>query len=44
MKDGTPRKLLNNDRIFSEGWSPTIKLEQGLKRLTLWFIENEYDK
>ena len=44
MKDGTPRKLLNNDRIFSEGWSPTIKLEQGIEKTYLWFIENEYDK
>ncbi len=29
--DGTPKKLLNIDKIKSLGWLPSIKLEEGLK-------------
>ena len=30
--DGTPKKQLNVDKIKSLGWSPTIKLDDGIKR------------
>ena len=30
--DGTPKKLLNIERITKLGWFPKIKLEEGLKR------------
>ena len=30
MPDGTPRKLLDNSRIKSLGWSPKINLDEGL--------------
>lgn len=29
--DGTPRKILNSDRLKSIGWAPTITLKEGLK-------------
>ena len=29
--NGTPRKLLNSDRLNSLGWLPKISLEEGLK-------------
>ena len=29
--DGTPRKLLNIERISKMGWKPTISLEDGIK-------------
>ena len=29
--NGTPRKLLNSDRLKSLGWSPNITLDEGLK-------------
>ena len=29
--DGTPRKRLDNEKIFSLGWRPTIKLDDGIK-------------
>lgn len=30
--DGTPRKLLNSERIKSLGWAPSISLREGIKR------------
>ena len=30
--DGTPKKLLNIERITKMGWAPKIKLEEGIKR------------
>ncbi|MGI9169612.1 MAG: GDP-L-fucose synthase [Caulobacteraceae bacterium] len=38
--DGTPRKLLNIERLRSLGWSPTIALEDGVERTYRWFLEN----
>lgn len=38
--DGTPRKLLNVDRLRSLGWSATIELEQGLAQTYSWFQQN----
>jgi len=29
--DGTPRKLLNVDRLSDQGWSASVALEQGIK-------------
>ena len=29
--DGTPRKLLNINKIKSLGWTPSINLEDGIK-------------
>ena len=37
--DGTPKKQLNVEKIKSLGWSPTIKLDDGLKRTIKEFIE-----
>ena len=41
MPDGTPRKLLNTDKIKSLGWSPKIELEEGIKSTYSWFKNNE---
>ena len=30
MPDGTPRKLLDSSKLFEMGWSPSIKLKEGL--------------
>jgi GDP-L-fucose synthase len=35
--DGTPRKLLNVDKIHTLGWKHKIELEQGLKMTYEWF-------
>ena len=39
--DGTPRKLLNTDRIHKLGWKPKIKLREGIKKTIEDFINNE---
>ena len=36
--DGTPKKLLNIDKITNLGWTPKIKLKEGIKRTI-----NEYN-
>jgi len=38
--DGTPRKLLNSEKIQALGWSPNISLQEGLKSTYQWYLEN----
>ena len=38
--DGTPRKLLNVDRLHRLGWRPQRTLEQGLQDTYEWYVEN----
>ncbi len=37
--NGTPRKLLNSDRLNSLGWAPNISLEEGLKETIISYKE-----
>ena len=39
--DGTPRKLMNVDRLKSLGWEYSISLEDGLAITYEWFINNQ---
>jgi len=39
--DGTPKKLLNSDRLRSLGWSPKIDLKTGVRDVYTWFLENK---
>lgn len=39
--DGTPRKLLNSQKLNKLGWNFKIGLKQGLKITYDWFLENE---
>lgn len=41
MPDGTPRKLLNSEKLFQLGWKPTITLEEGLKRTYEDYLRNK---
>jgi GDP-L-fucose synthase len=38
--NGTPRKVLNVDKIKSLGWEPTINLRDGIKNTYQWYLEN----
>ena len=39
--DGTPRKLMSNDKLATMGWSPRVALADGLKATYGWFLENK---
>jgi len=38
--DGTPRKLLDSGRLRALGWTPTIPLEEGIRRTYEWYGES----
>lgn len=38
--DGTPRKLMNVDRLKKLGWQYSIDLETGLRTTYAWFLQN----
>ena len=40
MPDGTPRKLLNIDRIVETGWRPSISLEDGVANTYRWYLDS----
>lgn len=37
--DGTPRKLLDVSKLKSLGWSPKIKLKDGIRRTYDWYLK-----
>ena len=39
--DGTPRKVLNVERLTRLGWQYTVDLEQGLELTYQWFLKNQ---
>jgi GDP-L-fucose synthase len=36
--DGTPRKLVNSDKLRALGWTPTIRLRQGIEQTYRWYL------
>ena len=36
--DGTPRKLLDSQRVLATGWRPRVGLEAGIERTYRWFL------
>ena len=42
--NGTPRKVLNVDKIKSLGWEPKISLREGLESTYKWYLENKVRK
>ncbi|MXN44200.1 NAD-dependent epimerase/dehydratase family protein [Shinella kummerowiae] len=38
--DGTPRKLMSNEKLARLGWKPTTDLRDGISRAYQWYIEN----
>ena len=41
--NGTPRKVMNVDRIKSLGWEPKLSLNEGIKQTYEWYLKN-YDR
>jgi GDP-L-fucose synthase len=39
--DGTPRKLLNVDRLHALGWRHRVELREGIASTYGWFVANE---
>ena len=39
--DGTPRKVLNVNRLKRLGWEPTLSLREGIRDTVKWFEENQ---
>lgn len=39
--DGTPRKLMNVDKLRRLGWKPKYSLLEGLENAYLWFLDNQ---
>ena len=40
--DGTPRKILNSNRIMQTGWKPKLELVEGIKKTYEDFSKNEF--
>lgn len=40
--DGTPRKLLDVQRLKATGWNPGMELDEGIRNSYQWFMDN-YD-
>ena len=38
--DGTPRKLLDINRLKQTGWQPRISLSEGIRNTYSWYLEN----
>jgi GDP-L-fucose synthase len=38
--DGTPRKLMNVDKIKRAGWEYSVDLEEGIQKTYDWFLDN----
>lgn len=40
MPDGTPRKLMSNQKLKDMGWRPSMSLESGLQQAYEWYEQN----
>ncbi len=38
--DGTPRKLMSNEKLARLGWRPSTDLREGISRAYRWYLEN----
>jgi GDP-L-fucose synthase len=39
--NGTPRRKLDNSKLFDMGWKPKVSFDEGLARTIEWFKENK---
>ncbi len=38
--DGTPRKLLDSERLHKLGWQPSVDLDEGIAKTYAWYLEH----
>ena len=38
--DGTPRKLMDSERLHALGWRPRVALEDGIQQTIRWYLDN----
>jgi GDP-L-fucose synthase len=38
--DGTPRKLLNSEKLNKLGWIPKVRLDDGIRNVHIWYKKN----
>jgi len=41
MPNGTPKRVMDNSKLFNMGWSPKIRFEQGLRQTIEWYVDNK---
>ena len=41
MPNGTPKKLLNTEKLVSLGWNYKVNLKAGLQKTYKWFLQNQ---
>jgi GDP-L-fucose synthase len=41
LPNGTPRRKMDNTKLFDLGWKPVVSFEDGLKRTVEWYIQNK---
>jgi len=39
--NGTPKRVMDNSKLFNMGWSPKVEFEQGLKQTIKWYVDNK---
>jgi GDP-L-fucose synthase len=39
--NGTPRRKLDNSKLFDMGWKPKVSFDEGLERTVNWFLANK---
>tara|TARA_R110002020_G_scaffold290039_2_gene505491 strand:- start:2570 stop:3499 length:930 start_codon:yes stop_codon:yes gene_type:complete len=39
--NGTPKRVMDNSKLFDMGWSPKVEFEQGLKQTIKWYVDNK---
>ena len=40
LPNGTPRRKMDNSRLYAMGWRPKVSFEEGLKRTVNFYKEN----
>ena len=44
MPDGTPRKLLNVDKLHNIGWKEKVSLREGIKLEYDWYLSQSEEE